>query len=651
MFVAFTLEKQNNRIIAAGTSAHTYTHQQKGYRTEHLLEFLHAHYKLQPATFIWYAAEKDVETLLQDLPPKEKDKAFPSRQMDEDKRAIRKYIEQCRAELKASPKRTATLTKRIEISKRKLYKLEYCFYKDFRLKVIQGKSLLISKGNKSITIYDIFSFFKKPLPEVARSFLGTCPPFIDRTGNIPLPLWANKAVKEAHNEVLYSYIQDETRTIVQLAKHVQRHFEKAGINLKRWYGISAAANHCLNKWRVNLQFTKQTEENTPRELWQAFRQAHYGGRIETLKLGTVNNGYLYDINSAYPFAACLLGQARGHWQFTREYDAEQPFALWRLHYKLPSHSYLGILPHRLFTNATVYRQAGRGWYYAPEVAELTHQHPDCFIVEYGYVMPFKPVHFAEQVERLYNYRLELKAKKNPSESLFKGLLHAICGKFGQTIGHPRFYCESWAGWITSKVRAMLSEACVGRETDVVCFAQDALHTLKPLDVNVDDSLGAWKVDKFDKGVYLQSGVYEHAAQGKKRTRGLEAVDFNAALFSLNQGLNVKASRQYFVGWRMSQSLTEARKEIRQLHISKDRRKEMLESVSGNYLERVSEVVTLDPLAVVNREFEKRKIDWGREYLDSRMLTYNDGRESKAKQNHDNMRRRNMMLDVITARRF
>lgn len=598
-FIGVSIEAVRNRIVLVGTSAGPRLWQDgRPLGADQVISFLQSLYNLRRwqgyekarLIFVSYASTRDIELLIQDFDPKEKDALFAG-----------EYI----------------------------YTAE-----NYRLQMKQGKSLSIfqvdkrGKAHKGVTLYDIYTFFRKPLPRVARAYLGDCPPVLERdTSTAP---WRFNA-----NLELAVYNTIEVQVIANLAQRLDKSFQRINVNLEKWYGPSAVANTLLYKWEARKQFKSMTEDNTPAHLWHAIVRAFYGGRMETPKVGTMYGVFEYDLNGAYAYAASLLGQAWGRWHYTREYTKD-PFSVWFIEYHLPPSTYVGAVPHRLVTGTQVFRRAGRGYYWQPEVDALITQYPDSVKVHFGYIQPYKRVRFGENIEQLYDARVKLQAENDPVEKILKLVLTSIYGKFAQTIGRASYHFLPWAGWITSYVRAMLLQAIAGREHSVIAFAQDAIHTNAPLDLRISNEFGAWKVSEFAKGLYLENGIYElydaHGNVVKRAQRGFQVIDFANAVSQLQEHFYIRASREYFVGWRLARN-----------HPAKFGR---------HYLARVSEPMYLQPGRARYRNFASGRVDYYSDCRDSSILSYDDGRESAIKRDlYATDRMFDMMLDVIKARRY
>jgi hypothetical protein len=310
-----------------------------------------------------------------------------------------------------------------------------------------------------------------------------------------------------------------------------------------------------------------------------------------------------------------------------------------------------MLPHRSGANSIRYGKSGRGWYYLPEVRELTRRYGDSIRVKEGYIVPYNPISFGERIGEIYNHRLALidREGKGKGEKIFKAMLQCFYGKFCQSVGEAPFLCLPWAGWITSFVRAQMLEVIEGQEEDVVCFHTDAVHSMKPLEkARVSDKLGEWKVNNYPWGVYIASGVYCFLNQEKEiikqATRGFEFIDFKDAVRQLTErGGILTLERRFFAGHQYSRQLPYKMIDGR---------------IRLTYLREIAEELTFEPMETKSRRYKLKSklgdyaptLDWSNDYVDSLIVDFDRGEESKPRRDPDYTRRINTMLDVISARR-
>lgn len=570
------------------------------------------------AVFIWFDTSIGIQLLFKDFPKKIKDILFPSPELKRKRKQLRLIIRDY-----DTIKRGRVVNKRLEDLREQLHKLEYAYWRGFRIRYKDGKSLTIykldeqGKARKGLTIFDVSRFFgDNSLRVSSERFLGYT--------------LAELNTRPRDTEEAFTYAKAECETLTALAGKLSDYLELAGLDLKRWYGPSAAVNKLLAQWNVKREFKRITKKNTPPMLYNAIESSFIGARIETTKLGMVDGVFTHDLNSAFAYATMLLPQLNQNWRYTKQYEPLEPFALWYVEYNFPVGSYIGLLPHRRGSGSIVFRCAGRGWYYSPEISYAISKYPDCVRVSHGYVVPYNPISFSEEIGLIYNFRQSLinKEGKGKGEKIFKAILQQFYGKFAQTQGEAPYLCLPWAGWITSFVRAQLMEACAGQEESVCYIHTDALHTTRPLVApRVSENIGEWKTGYYPHGFYMAPGVccfYDDNKQiVKSATRGFEFIDFARAMKELNELGNVTLERDFFAGYEYAQAF----------------------AAEGSYLKTVRQRQVFKPRETRSRRFALESFDWSKTYIDSQIITFDDGRESAKRPEPDLTRRMNLLLEA------
>lgn len=566
--------------------------------------------ELKGATFVWFNSEISIQLFFKDLPNKVKGILFPSPEHKRKRKELRLLIRDY-----DNIKRGKVINARLADLRERLHNLDFAYWKGYRIRYREGKALTIYKVDeqrqpkKGLTIYDVSRFFgQTSIKEAATRY--------------------NIGYEQKIN--LYEQAKEDCQALVALSQQVSDYLQTAGIDLKRWYGPSAAVNRLLSKWNVRREFKPITKKNTPPMLYNAIESAFIGARIETTKLGTIEGVFTYDLNSAFAYATMLLPQLNRGWRYTKEYEPLEPFALWYCEYNLPLHSYIGMFPHRRGNGSIVYRRAGRGWYYSPEIFRAQSRYPGCVNILHGFVVPYTPINFAEEIGLLYNFRLALieKEGKGKGEKIFKSILQQFYGKFAQSQGEAPYLCLPWAGWITSFVRAQLMEACAGQEESICYIHTDAIHITRPLIApRVSENIGEWKTGYYPYGFYMAPGVCcfydENKRIVKSATRGFEFIDFAEAQEQLNAIGSVALERDFFVGHEYAQAF----------------------SAEDSYLQIVRQRQVFKPRETRARKFSLETFDWKTSYADSRIIDFDDGRESAKRSEPDLKRRMNLLLEM------
>lgn len=571
MFIGVSFIALADRIVAIGASDGSALFNFEGITSDEALAFL---YSLkngkEKANYVAYDFAVDLELLFRNLTPHEKDVFFGIiAEKEESAKGTPLY---------QSPPETKVNHAGFEIS---------CFAgKIFRLAIPKRSPL---------TLYDISAYFEGcDVSLAAKEYLGES---LLRIQKEVLPLWQ----PELERQIIDRAILRASIT-QRLAEKVDDVITPLEINPRAWYGPSAIAGACLNKWGARKQSRRLSEGNSPAQLVSAIDRALFGGRVEAIKLGLLHDISTYDLNSAYAYAITLLSQFYSPLRFTRQYERDHPFALWLVDYELPAGQTLGILPTRRGSHGGIYfGSRGKGYFWAPEVDYLLTRFPGCADVKFGYYTPeYKPVAFADDVRAMYSYRLKLKEKGDKGEKIVKLALSNLYGKFAQNKGVAYYQCRAWAGWITSLVRRLMLEAVSGIEDQVISFNQDAIHiTGKDCEVLAGSALGQWKFCHYSQGLYLAPGIYELSGENdqlKSASRGSNlGLDFAKIAGDLSDRGVSELQRQFFVGWQMAR--TQPLKYERE------------------YLKDVVETLDLIPANLKARHYETM-FDWNTENRDS-----------------------------------
>lgn len=477
---------------------------------------------------------------------------------------------------------------------------------DFRLWYLAGKFLRVGQPEKSgISVYDISGYFSGvDLSESAAAFLGA---IIPRVNKNELALWSSAVLSEFTERAKVQAV-----TAANLGQRIYDVTAPVNLNTRQYYGPSAIASKFLGKHKARKQGKKLNRGNAPEELLKAIDCAYFGGRVEAIKLGTINDVRTFDLNSAYAYATTLLSQFHKPLRFQKEYAPDEPFGVWFIDYSLPKDIILGAVPTRSPFGALSFRRAGRGYYWQPEVDYLLRRYPDFCEVKGGYVADYEQIEFAPAIRELFDYRMQLKNAGDKGESIIKLALSNLYGKFAQNKGAAFYQCRAWAGWITSLIRRLMLDAVTGIEDKVISFNQDAVH-LQGVDAkikNIGVGLGDWKRAQYDSGLYIAPGLYEFSGVAgieKSATRGTNQVlDFEKIAADLSNKQVSELTRAFFVGWNLAYARP-------------------LEYMP-QYLTSVEESLRLIPQRLKGRNY-KAQFDWLKEYRDSTINQRDSGLQS------------------------
>lgn len=621
-FIAISTETLSDKLVLINTSCGRALFNENGIGFDAAIEFLfnliYERRSDSTTVFVCYAFSRDNEFIFSTMPSYLKDKLFRSQ-------AVQKKVDEieleneCLDDVIFSKEAFDGEHDKAEFEKfvnhfalRDLLEVKH---KSYDIKLVNGKSLIISRYGKTITFYDIFGFFK---PLTLRKSIKLW--FNKDLAGLDTKFWNDYKFFDRDKAVLRSTL--ECSAVATLAGTLDAELQKLGENLSRYYGASALASKWLGRFKAKGEMYnyRNRRQHAP-ELWKAVRQACYGGRSEQFKRGTIKDVFVYDINSAYAFACSYLPRMLRKPYFVKEWN-DAPFSVWFCEYDFTNNAnhYFGLFPNRDLDGATRYKLKGKGYFWQPEIQFALKHYPQCIKIGGGFVLDYERAEFAQSIESIYQVRLELQRQGNPLEKVFKLALASLYGKFCQKQGKGHYYNLFYAGFITSLTRMQLLEATKNNEQNTICFQTDAIHsTTDSLPVHNDSSLGNFKTVKFDVVTYLDNGVYRAYKQGevvKEKTRGFRSFEFEKAMQEIKEHQTYSALCEFFIGHNLFTQ-------------------NMFRGVDylSNYKQEKTSSLSNDDRSVM-RLFDRLDIDMTKEFSDSKPLLNWSGLESSVYQSNN-----------------
>lgn len=625
-FIAIASVVRTNKLVALVTSNGYQVSNPNGVTTLDGLKFLHSlkqfkrNYK-----FVSYAFSRDNEFLFQSLPNDIKDRLFRSH-------VVRNGIEELEYEnghladiLDRSADENERTKARFElaINKTVLKDLQQVTHKGYTVSLANSRWLTIKYRSESVKIFDIIGFFRKPLYEVIKQWLGEDVPMLRRE--------VMQQFRDRSEIDCLALAGIEASYVAKIAGKLHGELYEYGISLRNYHGAGAVGSWFLSSHKAKDEFYHYKHDKHIGHLARVASNAYYGGRVEQFKIGAVENVNVYDINSAYAYAVSLLPKMRQKPIPLKEWR-DEIFSCWLCEYDFTSiNPYFGMLPNREIANGSIkYKSKGKGYFWQPEVSFILKHYPECIDIKYGCYVPYERANFAEQIETLYDLRLYLQSINNPLEKVIKLALASIYGKFCQTAGRGYYYNLFYAGFVTSVVRARMLFATLGSESKTICFLTDAIHTTDVLaDVSLSQNLGDYRLQKFAKGFYLDSGIYRLTREDgshKEAHKGFTAFDFDKAIADLRERGIFEQIQQLFIGfniWRL------------------------LPIQFSNYLGIYDINRATNPTDTALRIFEAGNFDITRKMIDSRISQAYSGRTSGG-YTPTNNRDHDVMADILIA---
>ena len=182
----------------------------------------------------------------------------------------------------------------------------------------------------------------------------------------------------------------------------------------------------------------------------------------------------------------------------------------------------------------VYPPRVTGWYWSPEANMVKDDPRVTFHGAWIFDEDDETDRPLSWMREYYDRRKQLQRLGNPAEYTFKTIINGWYGQCAQRVGWDKVKGEppashqlEWAGFITSHCRAAMWEQAkrVGW-SNVVSIDTDGITTLAPIPAmpgEIGNGLGQYKDDRYEDGVFWQSGVYGLKRDGewiKAKTRGI-----------------------------------------------------------------------------------------------------------------------------------
>lgn len=370
--------------------------------------------------------------------------------------------------------------------KKKMYPVRWDGYK---INYVRAR-LDISRGRRSVTLWDVWAFFQG-------SFVDACQKWGVTTPEEHEYLKAMKAGRSEFTlegwEEVKKYCGFECRKLARMVGLMRQAHIDAGLPLSSYYGAGSTASALLKKMSVKDHMPSEL----PPEVDDAVRYAFFGGRFELSRIGQITTEvHSYDIASAYPYQLYHLPcMACGKWErITSNFDNEvERASLSLVRYMLPrteAYTYIedacsanwGPFPMRckgleIDDGSIVYpATGGGGWVYGDEFMAGREGWPNVEASEawvYRTDCGHKPFEYLAEA-----YRERLRWGKDGRGIVLKLGPNSCYGKLAQSVGDkPPYQCFLWAGACTSGCRAdllrMIAQGSVlMTATDGICSTNE-----------------------------------------------------------------------------------------------------------------------------------------------------------------------------------
>lgn len=391
-------------------------------------------------------------------------------------------------------------------------------WNDYKLEYIPSKKFAIRKGHHSSVFFDIAQFYHAKLSDAYQNNIG-------KLDDEYLQMKSKRAefsprfYRRSTSQVRQYCIAD-CKLTKELAEHWIKLFHNAfGFYPSRWI----SSGYISEKVLINNKIEIPKFDSIPYSVNDLAYRSYFGGRFEMLKRGFIGTAYLYDINSAYPFALTQFPDlSKGKWFKRKSIHPDAKIGFFRIMADIPDCEYVPPFPYR--KNGLLIFPTGKFETYVTLAELQACKNKKWFKIldSYQFVPNSLVYPYKDFIEKLYLKRLELKRKGDPMQLPIKIILNSIYGKTGQKTNRRigNMFNPVLFAFITGFTRAKLYRFVIKNqiEKETVAFATDSICVTKKLDVD-SERLGDFSLsNSADDVYYLQNGFYRF--DGKWKQRGL-----------------------------------------------------------------------------------------------------------------------------------
>lgn len=419
-------------------------------------------------------------------------------------------------------------------------------YKGISFQYIKGKFLRFN-GN---FIFDVFQYYQTSLAGASKSYLQHKKTEVDVTA---------LTEKNIYSKAVIDHCIVDAKLCYEL---FELFYKSLPVELKNVKPLS-------NAFYSAVYFNKELKECKPLSMGNDyFRNAYAGGRFEIFKRGYFKRLYVYDINSAYPYEIKNLRSLSGAKYLTHAgYIKDATYSVYHIKVNLPK---LPISPLLYKINNLCTYPVGDfdGFVTKGEYEAVAKYCPD--IISGYHVFAGRGYPFRDKIDFLYSKK---QTSKFPLP--YKIVLNSLYGKTAQSIikyvpskefagsseisdfvddngvTYIKFEDISrsnfiFASEITSRVRLRLYNAVMKNPDKILMISTDSIISAEPLDLNLSDKIGDWKVEVWEEAYLIGSGIYFYrkGPEWEGKFRGFKIPD-SRVVDILNKILNSQRSKVSF----------------------------------------------------------------------------------------------------------
>jgi len=212
----------------------------------------------------------------------------------------------------------------------------------YTIEYIPRKKLSIRKGHHSATFFDIAQFYKESLANAYQHNIGKLPDgYLEMKSK--RSTFSDYFYKRNMKQIREYCIQDCILT-KELSEHWIELFHDAfGFYPARWISEAYLAEKVLYYNKIHIP----KFNDIPYDVQELASNSYFGGRIEILKRGYIGKAYLYDINSAYPYALTKVPElTKGKWIQRKTINDKALLGFFKIKVNIPEVKFVPPFPFR-----------------------------------------------------------------------------------------------------------------------------------------------------------------------------------------------------------------------------------------------------------------------------------------------------------------
>src|SRR3989344_3548436 len=277
-------------------------------------------------------------------------------------------------------------------------------FNEYKIEYIPNKKLAIRKGHHSSVFFDIAQYYHTSLVDAYQANIG----------NVDSEYLQMKKQRSFFSERFYrrntNLVREYCIKDCNLTKELAENWIKLFHNAFNFYPARwISSGYLSEKVLINNRIDIPKFNSIPYEIQDLAFKSYFGGRFEILKRGFIGTAYLYDINSAYPYALTKFPDLKnGRWIKQKSIHQDAKLGFFRICANIPDCKYVPPFPFR--KNHSIIFPSGKFETYVTlaelQACENTKYYK--ILDSYQFVSKVDEYPYKEFIESLYNKRKLLK---------------------------------------------------------------------------------------------------------------------------------------------------------------------------------------------------------------------------------------------------